>query len=155
MGSVPGLGRSPGEGNGNPLQYLAWESPQRSLVGYSPWDRKTVRHNLVTKQQKHSCFTMLSFLLYSKVNQSHINTNPLFFRFPSPLGHHRALSRVPCASQQVLISYLIYTQYCIYVSLNLPFHPTDPSPTTCGHQDQFFQVSTKLLLSLQYSNKVP
>ena len=27
MGSVPGLGRSPGEGNGNPLQYLAWESP--------------------------------------------------------------------------------------------------------------------------------
>ena len=23
-GSVPGLGRSPGGGNGNPLQYLAW-----------------------------------------------------------------------------------------------------------------------------------
>ena len=22
--SVPGLGRSPGEGHGNPLQYLAW-----------------------------------------------------------------------------------------------------------------------------------
>ena len=22
---VPGLGRSPGEGNGNPLQYLAWK----------------------------------------------------------------------------------------------------------------------------------
>ena len=27
MGSVPGLGRSPGEVNGNPLQYLAWEIP--------------------------------------------------------------------------------------------------------------------------------
>ena len=26
MGSVPGLGRSPGEGNGNPL-ILAWEIP--------------------------------------------------------------------------------------------------------------------------------
>ena len=24
---VPGLGRSPGEGNGNPLQYLAWKTP--------------------------------------------------------------------------------------------------------------------------------
>ena len=26
-GSVPGLGRSPGGGNGNPLQYLAWRIP--------------------------------------------------------------------------------------------------------------------------------
>ena len=26
-GLIPGSGRSPGEGNGNPLQYLAWEIP--------------------------------------------------------------------------------------------------------------------------------
>ena len=34
-----GWGRSPGEGNGNPLQYPCLENPQgqRSLVGYSPW----------------------------------------------------------------------------------------------------------------------
>ena len=25
---------------------------QRSLEGYSPWDRKRVRHNLATKQQQ-------------------------------------------------------------------------------------------------------
>ena len=24
---IPGSERSPGEGNGNPLQYLAWETP--------------------------------------------------------------------------------------------------------------------------------
>ena len=37
-GSVPGSGRSPGEGHGNPLQYSCLENPhgQRSLVGYSP-----------------------------------------------------------------------------------------------------------------------
>ena len=37
-GSVSGLGRSPGVGNGNPLQYSCLENPhgQRSLVGYSP-----------------------------------------------------------------------------------------------------------------------
>ena len=35
-GSTPGSGRSPEEGNGNPLQY----SCQRSLVVYSPWGRK-------------------------------------------------------------------------------------------------------------------
>ena len=27
LGSIPGLGRSPGEGNGNPLQYSCQENP--------------------------------------------------------------------------------------------------------------------------------
>ena len=27
IGSVPGWGRSPGEGHGNPLQYSCWENP--------------------------------------------------------------------------------------------------------------------------------
>ena len=37
-----GLGRSPGEGNGSPLQYSCLEKShgQRSLVGYSPWGPK-------------------------------------------------------------------------------------------------------------------
>ena len=41
LGSIPGLGISPGEGNGNPLQYSCPENPmhgQRSLAGYSPRD---------------------------------------------------------------------------------------------------------------------
>ena len=29
LGSIPGSGRSPGEGNGNPFQYSAWEIPWR------------------------------------------------------------------------------------------------------------------------------
>ena len=42
VGSIPGLGRSPGGGHVNPLQYSCLENPhgQRSLVGYSPWGRK-------------------------------------------------------------------------------------------------------------------
>ena len=42
LGSIPGLGRSFGEGNGNPLQYYCLENPmdKRSLVGYSPWGCK-------------------------------------------------------------------------------------------------------------------
>jgi len=27
MGSIPGLGRSPGGGNGTPLKYSCWENP--------------------------------------------------------------------------------------------------------------------------------
>ena len=42
QGSIPGLGRSPGEGNGNLLQYSCLEKShaQRSLVEYSPWGHK-------------------------------------------------------------------------------------------------------------------
>ena len=39
LGSIPGLQRSPGGGNGNPLQYSCLENPmdrKRSLAGYSP-----------------------------------------------------------------------------------------------------------------------
>ena len=40
-GSIPGLERSPGKGNGNPLQYLPGKSHgQRSLVGCSLWGCK-------------------------------------------------------------------------------------------------------------------
>ena len=37
LGSVPGLGRSPGEGNGIPLQYSCLDNlnGQRILAGYS------------------------------------------------------------------------------------------------------------------------
>ena len=42
LGSIPGLGRSPGGGHGNPLQSSCLENPhgQRSLVGYSPRGRR-------------------------------------------------------------------------------------------------------------------
>ena len=39
-GSIPGLGRSPGEGNGNPLQYSCLENPMDRGMGYSPWGGK-------------------------------------------------------------------------------------------------------------------
>ena len=46
-GSIPGLGRSPGEGNGNP-DFLPGEfHGQRSLEGYSPWGHRVI-HNWAT-----------------------------------------------------------------------------------------------------------
>ena len=37
LGSIPGLGRSPGGGHGSPIQYFCQENPhrQRNLAGYS------------------------------------------------------------------------------------------------------------------------
>ena len=53
MGSIPGLGRSPGEENGNPLQY--------SCLGEIPWTEEPsglqsmglqrVRHDLATEHE--------------------------------------------------------------------------------------------------------
>ena len=55
-GLIPGLGGSPGEENGNPLQSSCLENPhgQRRLVGYSPQGRKeshtTVRLTFLLSQ---------------------------------------------------------------------------------------------------------
>ena len=39
-GLIPGLGRSPGGGHGNPLLYSCLQNPmdRGALVGYRPWD---------------------------------------------------------------------------------------------------------------------
>ena len=67
-GSIPGLGRSPGEGTGNTLQYsclgnsMDWVASQ-SLVGYSPWGHK----ELDMTERLHFTFTLL-YLLSSKIS---------------------------------------------------------------------------------------
>ena len=48
LGLIPGLGRSPGEGNGNPLQYSCLENPMDRgswQATYSSEGRKRVRHD--------------------------------------------------------------------------------------------------------------
>ena len=60
---------------------------------------------------------MVVFLLYSNVNQLYEYIYPLFFRFPSHLGHHRILSRVPDLYNRFsLVTYFIHsvlvTQLC-------------------------------------------
>ncbi|XP_070318218.1 patatin-like phospholipase domain-containing protein 4 isoform X3 [Odocoileus virginianus] len=56
LGPIPGLGRSPGGGHGNPLQYSCLGNPQgqRSLVGYSPWGHRESDTTEVTKHEAHS-----------------------------------------------------------------------------------------------------
>ena len=56
-GLIPGWGRCPGGGRGNPLQYSCLENPQgqRSVVGYSPWG---CRESDITEQlsMRHTSF---------------------------------------------------------------------------------------------------
>ena len=51
--SIPGWGRSPGGGNGNPLQYSCLNNVTDSGAGrLQPWDGKRVGQDFVTKQQQ-------------------------------------------------------------------------------------------------------
>ena len=62
-GSIPGSGRSPGEGSGNPLQhsYLEKSHGWRSRVGDSPWGHK----ELDTTEQLHCTATLNLVLIFS------------------------------------------------------------------------------------------
>ena len=52
---IPGSGRSPGEGNGNPLQYPCLENPMnRGAWQATVHGVARVRHDLVTKQQQQN-----------------------------------------------------------------------------------------------------
>ena len=51
LGSIPGLGRSPRGGHGNPLQYSCLENPMDRGVwwaAYSPWGHKQLDMTEVT-----------------------------------------------------------------------------------------------------------
>ena len=62
LGSIPGLGRSPGKGNSNLLQYSLFlpgkSHGKRRLVGCSLWGHQRVRQDLTTKQGHDSYCTV-------------------------------------------------------------------------------------------------
>ena len=81
MGLISGLGRSPGGGHGNPLQYSCLENShgQRSLVGYSPRGHKEsdMTERLSTAQHNDKIgktFTFLGLtLLWRKIGNKIVN----------------------------------------------------------------------------------
>ena len=54
-GLIPGLGRSPGEGNTTAVFLPGKSHGQRSLAGYSSWGHKRVRHKLASEHTQHVC----------------------------------------------------------------------------------------------------
>ena len=60
VGSIPGSGRSTGEGNGNPLQCSGVENPMdRGACWATVHGVTRVRHNLVNKQQQSVDFSII------------------------------------------------------------------------------------------------
>ena len=77
-------------------------------------------HNNDPFFKRYSWFSMLCwFLLY-------VHMHPLFSGLPSHLGHHRALSGVPCAAHQALFRQLFYEVKVLVTQL---------CPTLCNPMD--------------------
>ena len=76
-GSVSGLGGSPGEGNGNPLQYSYLASHgQKSLADCSPCGRR-VRHDLATEHN-----VVLNHIMYYSKHFMYLNW---FYPYNNPM----------------------------------------------------------------------
>ena len=121
-----------------------WPSLPMSQANCSPfWVKREENHReeqgvatLKKKSLEYSCFTMSCYFSVLQQSESyiyiyihiyiyvytHIHISSLFW-ISFPFRSHRALSRVPCDMQSVLINYLFYTQQCVYASPKLPIHP--------------------------------
>ena len=58
VGSIPGLGRSPGEGNGNPLQYSCLETPMDGGAWWATVPR------VAKSQTRPKCLSMHEMFMY-------------------------------------------------------------------------------------------
>ena len=65
-GSIPGSGRSPGEGNDNLLQYCCLGNPMDRRVWWTAvyGVARRVGHDLVTQQQQQQMITDFSYLKF-------------------------------------------------------------------------------------------
>ena len=75
VGLIPGLGRSPGEGNGTPLQYSCLENP----TDRGAW--KAALHGVVKSQTRLSDFT-LTFHFHALEKEMATHSSILVWRIP-------------------------------------------------------------------------
>ena len=102
---------------------------------------------------RYNCFTILClFLLYNKMNQLYVYKYPLVPGSPSypiahttHLGHHRALSRVSCATQHIT------TTVCFNYYMPIPVFPSSPSPPTCVHMSVLYVCTSVPALQINLS----
>ena len=101
LGSIPGLGRSPGGGNGNPLQYSCLEIPwAEELDRVQSMGSGRVRHDWTTEcthTHRYICPTTTKAGMNAKGRSRH-NCNVRSQRGQSkPTGHHQSQGK--CVSQ--------------------------------------------------------
>ena len=63
LGLIPGLGRSPGGGHGNPFQYFFLENPRTEEPG-GIWSIESQSWTQLEQLSMHVCITIVSWMVY-------------------------------------------------------------------------------------------
>ena len=139
---IPGLGRSPGEGNGNPLQYSCLENPMDGGAWLAAVHGVTKSRTRLSDFTVHySWFTVLcSFLLCNKVIQLYICMSTFHILF------HRGLSQDIEYGCPLLYSGTLLFTHSIYNSLHLLIADSQPLPPRLGSR-----LAVTSLLSISMS----
>ena len=82
LGSIPGLGRYPGVGHGDPLQYSCLENLHglRRLAAYNPWgcresdmtERLSITQHNILSHTSHTCYMQSNILLSTRLSATHV-----------------------------------------------------------------------------------
>ena len=139
-------------------QVLRYGGNRRWPASYLPLTLSFSEGKCSSKLKRIELFLKLIFvgvdLLYSIVLVSAVQQSgsaiwlyvPPLFWIPSHLAYHRALGKVSCAIQQVLISYLFYTQYQQYIYVSISQFPNSSHhPPTLG-SICLFSISVSLFI---------
>ena len=90
LGSIPGSGRSPGKGNGNPLQYSCLENPMdRGAWQATVHGVARVGHNLATKPPPEMCWKRNGYSLWHAINfcSAFLLTIPIYLKIQCFIWH--------------------------------------------------------------------
>ena len=123
-GSVPGLGRSPGDENGNPLQYSSLENStdKRSLADYSPQGHE---ESDMTERLTHKLH--LDFVLQSAVLICQASL-PFFLVIAPPLwlGNRETFLWIPQWCLKIFSFHLLLNPEKVILELSALFPHTTP-----------------------------
>ena len=112
LGSIPGLGRSPGEGNGYPLRYSGLENSMDCIVHGVTKNRTRLRDLHCTSHTHTHTHT------HTRARaRTHIHI--FLFIFFSIMVYHRILNIVPCCLSIIMHCKINYRRMGIFIMLNL------------------------------------
>ena len=120
LGSIPGSGRSSGEGSGNPLQCSRLEKSRgrRNLVGYSPWGRKesdmTEWPLLLWTQEPPRVFLYLQYWFQPSYRCVYYSSLRWYWTFLE-LSHPVISTPQPPSSLSLSLSLSLYIYIYIYI----------------------------------------